>query len=132
MIVPRERRDVFRFQLQGPNALALVKEVSEGALPDIRFFQIGELRIAGKNVRALRHGMAGKPGFELIGSWEDQHAVREVVERIGEKHGHRKAGSVAFGTVSQESGWMPRPLPACNLRRFRIERLSQVASGRFI
>ncbi len=112
MIIPRERRDVFRFQLQGPNALALVKEVSENALPDIRFFQIGELRIAGKNIRALRHGMAGKPGFELIGSWEDQHAVRELVERIGEKHGLRKAGSIAFGTVSQESGWMPRPLPA--------------------
>ena len=112
MVVPRERRDIFRFQLQGPNALALAQEVSEGTLPDIKFFHIGEFKIAGKSVRALRHGMAGKPGFELYGDWEDQFAVREAVERTGEKYDLRKAGSVAFGTVSQESGWMPRPLPA--------------------
>ena len=112
MIVPRERRDKFRFQLQGPNALALVEEASEGTLPDIKFFHIGELRIAGKTVRALRHGMAGKPGFEIHGDWEDQFAVREAIKRIGESCNLRKAGSITFGTVSQESGWMPRPLPA--------------------
>lgn len=112
MIVPRERRDVFRFQLQGPNALALVREVSEGTLPEIKFFHVGEFTIGGKKVRALRHGMAGKPGFEIIGAWEDQYTVRESVVRIGKKYGLRKAGSITFGTVSQESGWMPRPLPA--------------------
>lgn len=123
MIVPRDGRDVFRFQLQGPNALALVHEASEGTLPEIPFFHIGAMRIAGKNVRALRHGMAGKPGFELFGAWDDQYAVREKIERIGEKFGLKKAGSTTFGTVSQESGWMPRPLPAIydanDMREFR-------------
>ena len=112
MIVPRDRRDLFRFQLQGPNALALVQEASDGSLPEIEFFRIGEFQIAGKTVRALRHGMAGKPGFEIFGDWDDQFAVREAVEAIGTKFGLKKAGSTAFGTVSQESGWMPRPLPA--------------------
>jgi vanillate/3-O-methylgallate O-demethylase len=105
-------RDVFRVQVQGPNALALVREVSEGTLPDIKFFNIGELRIAGKNVRALRHGMAGEPGFEIYGAWDDQQAVREAIEKAGEKHGMRKVGALAYSTTAQESGWVPMPLPA--------------------
>lgn len=112
MIVPRERRDVFRFQLQGPNALALMQEVVDGALPDIKFFDIGEFTIGGKRVRALRHGMAGQPGFEIYGPWDDQKAVRDIVEAAGKAYGLRKAGSVTYGTAAQESGWMPRPLPA--------------------
>ncbi|MFV0244416.1 MAG: hypothetical protein ACK5IB_05275 [Qingshengfaniella sp.] len=111
-IKARERRDLFRVQLQGPNALPLMKEVTNGTLPEIKFFHMGEFTIAGKTVRAVRHGMAGTPGFELYGAWDDQQAVREAVERIGEKYDLRKAGSLTYGTAAQESGWMPRPLPA--------------------
>jgi len=60
MIIPRESRDVFRFQLQGPNALPLLQEIVEDDLPDIKFFHMGEFKIAGHTVRALRHGMAGQ------------------------------------------------------------------------
>ncbi len=112
MIVPRPRRDVFRFQLQGPNALPLLKEVVDGELPDVKFFHVGEFKIAGKTVRALRHGMAGRPGFEIYGPWDDQQAVRERVEAAGAAYGLRKAGAVTYPTAAQESGWMPRPFPA--------------------
>ena len=105
-------RDVFRLQIQGPHALALMQDVTGNTLPDIKFFFIGEFRIAGKNVRALRHGMAGTPGFELYGKWDDQQAVREALERTGEKYGMRKIGALAYSTTAQESGWMPMPLPA--------------------
>ncbi|MFD2055807.1 aminomethyl transferase family protein [Mesorhizobium calcicola] len=105
-------RDVFRVQIQGPNALALMREVSGGSLPDIKFFNIGEFKIAGKTVRALRHGMAGEPGFEIYGAWDDQHAVREALEKTGEKHNMRKVGALAYSTTAQESGWVPMPLPA--------------------
>ncbi len=111
-IRPRARRDIYRFQLQGPNALALMQDVTEGTLPDIKFFHMGAFKIAGRDVRAVRHGMAGTPGFELYGPWDDQQAVREAVERIGARYDLRKAGSVTYGTAAQESGWMPRPLPA--------------------
>lgn len=60
MIVPRERRDVFRVQVQGPHAVDLMREVAGNTLPDIKFFHIGSFQIAGKPVRALRHGMAGR------------------------------------------------------------------------
>lgn len=112
MIIPRPRRDVFRFQLQGPRALDLVREVAEGPLPDIKFFHVGEVRIAGQTVRALRHGMAGQPGFEIYGPWDCQQAVRNRVEEAGQALGLRKAGAVTYPTAAQESGWMPRPFPA--------------------
>ena len=105
-------RDVFRLQLQGPNALPLVEEVSNGTLPEIKFFGIGEFQIAGQTVRALRHGMAGTPGFEIYGPWESQDAVRAAIEAAGSKYGLRKAGSFAYPLSAQESGWMAMPLPA--------------------
>ncbi|AVA25693.1 aminomethyltransferase family protein [Rhizobium sp. NXC24] len=105
-------RDVFRIQVQGPNALALVREVSNGTLPDIKFFSIGEFQIAGHTVRALRHGMAGEPGFEIYGPWDIQQDVRAALDEVGQKYGMRKIGAMAYSTTAQESGWMPMPLPA--------------------
>lgn len=115
MIIPRPSRDVFRFQLQGPNALPLLQEVVEGTLPEIKFFHIGEFKIAGQTVRALRHGMAGRPGFEIYGPWDAQQAVRERVEEAGIAFDLRKAGAATYPTAAQESGWMPRPFPAVYL-----------------
>jgi glycine cleavage system aminomethyltransferase T len=80
-------------------------------LPEIKFFNIGEFKIAGRTVRALRHGMAGEPGFEIYGRWEEQQVVREALEKAGERHGMRKVGALAYSTSAQESGWMPMPLP---------------------
>jgi vanillate/3-O-methylgallate O-demethylase len=110
--VQQRPRDVFRFQIQGPDALALVTEVAGGNLPDVKFFSIGEFTIAGKSVRALRHGMAGTPGFEIYGPWDDQQAVRDAFDDAGDKYGLRKVGALAYSTTAQESGWMPMPLPA--------------------
>ncbi|MGY9022668.1 MAG: aminomethyl transferase family protein [Rhodobacterales bacterium] len=112
MITPRPSRDVFRFQLQGPNALPLLREIVEGELPEIKFFHIGEFKIAGQTVRALRHGMAGRPGFEIYGPWVSQQAVRARVEEAGAAFNLRKAGAITYPTAAQESGWMPRPFPA--------------------
>ncbi|MGO7897224.1 aminomethyl transferase family protein [Rhizobium ruizarguesonis] len=105
-------RDVFRIQIQGPNALPLVREVSNGTLPDIKFFNIGEFQIAGHTVRALRHGMAGEPGYEIYGPWDIQHDIRAAFAEVGQKYGMRKIGAMAYSTTAQESGWMPMPLPA--------------------
>ncbi|THG30094.1 aminomethyltransferase family protein [Naasia lichenicola] len=105
-------RDVFRFQIQGPFALELVRELVEGTLPDVGFFSIADVTIAGKSVRALRHGMAGTPGFEIYGPWDDQQAVRAAFAEAGAKYGLRTVGASAYATTAQESGWLPLPLPA--------------------
>ena len=49
----------------------------------MKFFNMTEFTIAGKRVRALRHGMAGQPGFELFGPWADGEAVKAGDRRSG-------------------------------------------------
>src|SRR5690606_28983023 len=65
-----------------------------------------------KVVRALRHGMAGEPGFEFVVPWADRQPVIDALLAAGEKHGMIKVGGRAYLTNSLESGWLPRPLPA--------------------
>ncbi|MEM6729330.1 MAG: aminomethyl transferase family protein, partial [Pseudomonadota bacterium] len=104
--------EIFIYQIQGPEALATVQAAADGALPEIGFFGIGSFTIAGKPVRALRHGMAGSPGFEIFGPWQDAMAVKDALEKAGSPHGLRKVGGLAYATTAAESGWVPLPLPA--------------------
>ena len=103
---------IYIYQIQGPQALKVMTEVTENKLPEIGFFHIGRLSIKGKQVRALRHGMAGEPGFELFGPWEDAPVVREALEKVGARYGMKNVGGLAYGTTAFESGWLPLPLPA--------------------
>lgn len=105
-------RDVYRLQVQGPNALNLMKALTNDSVPEVKFFEIGKMTIAGKTVYALRHGMAGEPGFELFGPWDDQHVVRGAIVEAGAAFGLRKVGADAYSVTAVESGWMPMPLPA--------------------
>jgi syringate O-demethylase len=68
--------------------------------------------IAGRPVRALRHGMAGQPGWELFGPWDDEQAVHEALVEAGEDFGLRLVGGRAYSCNTLESGWIPSPLPA--------------------
>ena len=64
---PTGRRELYRFQVQGPTALDVLTKANGGSLPEIKFFNMGELTIGGHKVRALHHGMSGVPGLELLG-----------------------------------------------------------------
>ena len=68
---PTGRRKVYRFQVQGPNAMQVMEKATGGPLPEIKFFNMGELMLGGHRVRALHHGMSGAPGLELFGPWEE-------------------------------------------------------------
>jgi glycine cleavage system aminomethyltransferase T len=110
--VNQGRRKTFRFQVQGPNAAKVMEAVTGQPTPDIRFFHMGLFTIAGRQVRALRHGMVGQPGWELFGPWEDGDAVRDAIVAAGQPHGIRQVGSRTYPTSCLESGWIPSPLPA--------------------
>ena len=110
--VNQGRRKSYRFQVQGPNAAKVMEIVSGQPTPDIRFFHMGAFTIAGKRVRALRHGMVGQPGWELFGPWEDADAVRDAIVAAGRPHGIRQVGARTYPTSCLESGWIPSPLPA--------------------
>jgi len=110
--VNQGRRKVFRFQVQGPNAVKVMEKVTKQPAPDIRFFQMDVFNIAGHNVSALRHGMVGQPGWELFGSWQHGEEVRNAIVEAGKEFGIRQVGARTYPTTCLESGWIPSPVPA--------------------
>jgi glycine cleavage system aminomethyltransferase T len=105
-------RKVYRYQVQGPNALKVMEKVTGKPVPEVKFFNMAEFTIAGKRVRALRHGMVGQPGFELFGPWADGEAVKAAIFEAGQEFGLKLSGSRTYSSNTLESGWIPSPLPA--------------------
>lgn len=104
-------RTVYRYQIQGPNAEQLLRKLNGGPLPDVKFFNLDYITIAGRQVRALRHGMAGQPGLEVFGPYEEGEEIRAAILEAGEEFGVVQVGSRAYSTNALESGWIPSPLP---------------------
>jgi vanillate/3-O-methylgallate O-demethylase len=109
---PTGGRELYRFQVQGPTALDVLKKANGGSLPEIKFFNMGELTIGGHKVRALHHGMSGVPGLELFGPWAEREDVRGAIIEAGKDYGLKQVGSRVYATNTLESGWIPCPLPA--------------------
>src|SRR4029077_7098649 len=111
-VTPTGRREGYRYQVQGPNAMDVLARARSSPALEPRVFNMGELTIAGRTVRSLRHGMAGAPGMELFGPYEDGERVRAALVEAGEECGLRQVGTRAYSTNTLESGWIPSPLPA--------------------
>src|SRR5690348_13215502 len=105
-------RSFYRYQIQGPKAQDVIKKLNGGAMPDIKFFRMGYITIAARKVRALRHGMAGAPGLEVWGPYEEREEIREAIIEAGRDFGLKQVGARAYATNTLESGWIPSPLPA--------------------
>ncbi|MPS69677.1 MAG: aminomethyl transferase family protein [Novosphingobium sp.] len=113
----------YRFQLQGPNAMKVLERAMGITPPDLKFFHMAPITIAGAEVRALRHGMAGQPGYELFGPWKDYDTVRNALLEAGKDFGLLPSGGRTYSSNTLESGWIPSPLPAIysgeSLREYR-------------
>src|SRR5580704_5273908 len=105
-------RNHYRFQIQGPNAKHVIEKLNGGPIPDIKFFRMDVIHIAGRKVRALRHGMAGAPGLEIWGPYEEGEEIRAAIVEAGKDFGLHQVGNRAYATNTLESGWIPSPLPA--------------------
>ncbi|MGO9356371.1 MAG: vanillate/3-O-methylgallate O-demethylase [Xanthobacteraceae bacterium] len=102
----------YRYQIQGPNATKVLEKLNGGPVPDIKFFNFDSITIGGRKVRALRHGMAGAPGLEVWGPYEQAEEIRNIIMEAGAEFGLTQVGSRAYATNTLESGWIPSPLPA--------------------
>jgi glycine cleavage system aminomethyltransferase T len=122
-INPTGRRVKFRFGMDGPNAKAIFNEALDGEPPQIPFFRTAMVKIAGCDVMALGHGMAGHEGVELSGAYEDSATVRGKILEVGKKYGLVQGGTRTYFTASIEGGWIPYPVPAIytgeDMRAFR-------------
>jgi vanillate/3-O-methylgallate O-demethylase len=117
------KRKYWRFQIQGPNAWAIIDKLNGSPVKQLKFFRMAYMTIAGERVRTLRHGMSGVPGLEIWGKWSTYTKVREAIVEAGEEFGLRPCGGRAYPTNTLDSGWIPDPLPAVYtgeaLRKYR-------------
>src|SRR3546814_11367798 len=90
-------RTCWRFQIQGPNAWAIIEKLHGGPLEQLRFFNMFTMNIAGKTVRTLRHGMSGAPGLEIWGPYEEQEEILGAIMEEG-----KEFGIVLCGSLSEE------------------------------
>ena len=111
---PTGRRKLFRFQVQGPTAIQVLERATGGTLPDIPFFNMGELTIAGRKVRALHHGMSGVPGLELFGPWEEREEVRGAIVEAAGTSGSVRSAHVPTPRTRSNPGGSPRRCPRCS------------------
>ena len=109
---PDKPRRLYRFEVQGPRALDILAEVNEGGPLTTKFFNMGEITVAGCKARTLSHGMGGAQGLELWGPYADGDKVMARLIEVGAKYGMLRAGARAYSTAAMESGWIPSPLPA--------------------
>ncbi len=105
-------RKAYRYQIQGPNAMKVIEKATGKPAPDLKFFHMTGIVIAGHTVRALRHGMAGQPGLELFGPWDEGEAVKTAIVAAGREFELRQVGARAYSSNTLESGWIPSPMPA--------------------
>ena len=119
-------RNHYRYQIQGPNAKQVIEKLNGGPVPDIKFFSMDYITIAGRKVRALRHGMAGAPGLEVFGPYAEGEEIRAAIVKAGEDFGLTQVGSRAYATNTLESGWIPS-LPPRRLYRRKMKSLPAVA-----
>jgi vanillate/3-O-methylgallate O-demethylase len=105
-------RKFYRYQIQGPNAEQTIQKLNGGPFADIKFFNMDYIKIAGRKVRALRHGMAGQPGLEVWGPYAEGDEIRNAIIEAGKDFGLVQVGARAYATNTLESGWIPSPVPA--------------------
>ena len=105
------QRISWRFQIQGPRAWDVIEKLNGEPLDKLKFFNMSSMKIGNKTVRTLRHGMAGSPGLEIWGPYEDQDYIRDEILKAGEEFGLIPVGSRAYPSNTLESGWIPSPLP---------------------
>lgn len=105
-------REMYRFQIQGPNAFKILEIVTGSPMPELRFFGMCEITIAGCSVTGLRHGMAQAPGLEFWGPYSEREKVLDAVLTAGEGLGLKRGGGRTYSTSGPQSGWVGAVLPA--------------------
>jgi vanillate/3-O-methylgallate O-demethylase len=102
----------FRFESQGPAAVEVVEKLTCASAPRVKFFHTTQMNVCGAEYTALRHGMAGQPGYEISGPWPDHDKVLNAILEAGEDLGLKRGGAKCYSTANVESGWIPGPFSA--------------------
>lgn len=117
------RRRVYRFQVEGPNAIPLLEQLNGAKLADVPRTTIVTMTIAGHKVSGFRMAMAGGEGYEIWGPWDEGEDVKKAILAAGVAFELREVGSFAYFSTPLEIGWIARPVHAIykseEMRAFR-------------
>ena len=89
---------------QGPNAAALVGELTELALDAIGNYRSAPGTVAGVECLVARTGYTGEDGFELFCDARRAPELWDALTAAGERHGARPCGLGARDTLRLEAG----------------------------
>lgn len=87
--------DWFNFQVSGPTAVHVLEKAANCSVRDIAFMHSGVVHINGREVRALRQGMAGEIGYELQGPRGYAQEIYDAILEAGQDFGLRRLGGRA-------------------------------------
>jgi len=82
----------FNYQVSGPNSLYVVEKAAGESIRDIGFIRFRTIKIKGREVVALRQGMAGELGYELQGPQEYAQEIYNAILKAGQEYGIRRLG----------------------------------------
>lgn len=102
---------LYRYELEGPAAGAILGELTGNAVEGIRFFNTRKVTIAGHEVWAFNHTMGGVPGqeysgYEFFGPAADEDDVIGAILEAGKAHGLVRGGVLSYFSAGAESGWL--------------------------
>lgn len=80
-------KDVDMYAVQGPNSLAVINELADEPVDDLKRFAIVDDAIAGADVKIHRAGFTGELGYEIYVPMEQSPAIEAALKGIGEKMG---------------------------------------------
>lgn len=91
--------------VQGPNAEALLQELTDLDLSGIAYYHFLEGSVSGVDAIVSRTGYTGEDGFELYVPWNRGGELAESINTAGEKHGLVLAGLGARDSLRLEAGF---------------------------
>ena len=87
--------DWFNFQVSGPKSVEVVEKAAGASVRHIDFMRFAGIRIGGREIWALRQGMAGELGYELQGPREFGPEIYDAILNAGRDFGIRRLGGRA-------------------------------------
>ena len=120
---------------QGPNAAALLAELTDLDLDSIGNYRSAQGSVAGVDCLVARTGYTGEDGFELFCDARDARVVWEAVAGAGDGHGLRPCGLGSRDTLRLEAGM---PLygnelgPDANPFEVNLGRVVKLEKGEFV
>ena len=90
--------------LQGPNATAILSQVTDADLAGVKYYASYPAIVAGREILLARTGYTGEDGFELFAQPQDAERIWEALTAAGTAHGLSPAGLAARDTLRLEAG----------------------------